>query len=85
MSPSTIREQLERWVIEEPAGDGLFRRVPLMEYVERAIGEASSALLAQLERDVEGLLDPRHGGPPLADDLIERAAVLDVVRKAGRK
>jgi hypothetical protein len=36
----TIRDQLERWTVEEPVGDGTYRKVPLMEYADRYAAEA---------------------------------------------
>ena len=35
----TLREQLESFVIEEPVDETTFKRVPLIEYVERYVKE----------------------------------------------
>jgi hypothetical protein len=45
MSEPTIRQQLERWVVEEDAGNGTFRKVSLWSYVETLIAEARAAAL----------------------------------------
>ena len=56
MTILTIREQLERWMVEVPVGDGAYRRVPLMEYADRHAAEAVTRALAELRAKVEVML-----------------------------
>ena len=64
--PLTIKEQMERWVVEEDAGGGTFRKVSLWTYVERLVAETRASLLAELRAQAYG--SPR--AVPLA--IIER-------------
>jgi hypothetical protein len=52
----TIREQLERWTVEEDAGNGTYRRVPLMDYVNRHVAEVSDAEVNRLRAAIQAFL-----------------------------
>jgi hypothetical protein len=76
----TIREELERWVVEEPTTDGQFRRVPLLVYADRYAAEAVATERRRIAAAVRALfiysLD-------VADvyGAVDRAAVLRIIEE----
>jgi hypothetical protein len=91
MTP-TVRAQLDRWIIEEDAGNGTFRwiiieedagngtfrKVPLMEYVERYAAEARADILDRLAAGVRALEQHGHVEGPCGF----RAEVLALIEEA---
>lgn len=85
---SSLRDELNRWVVEQPTTDGQYRKVPLLDLVNEIIDEARTAQADAIIEAIETLPEiTTFGGWMIrkpGGEYLLRSAVLDAIKRTGR-
>lgn len=86
---SSLRDELKRWVVEQPTTDGQYRKVPLLDLVNEIIDEARQAQEEAIVAAVEALPELATFGGWMArkpgGEYLLRSAVIEAIRATSKK